>query len=47
MNALHGSRVRNNSHFAHASFVATFEAEDIGHRGPCVVQGPVDGCFLV
>jgi hypothetical protein len=25
------SRVRNNSHFAHASFVATFEPKDIGH----------------
>jgi hypothetical protein len=25
------SRVRNNSHFAHAAFVATFELEDIGH----------------
>jgi hypothetical protein len=25
------SRVRNNSHFSHASFVATFEPEDIGH----------------
>jgi hypothetical protein len=25
------SRVRNNSHFAHAAFVATFEPEDIGH----------------
>jgi hypothetical protein len=24
------SRVRNNSHFAHAAFVATFEAKDIG-----------------
>jgi hypothetical protein len=25
------SRVRNNSHFAHAAFVATFEPEDIRH----------------
>jgi hypothetical protein len=25
------SRVRNNSHFAHATFVATFEPNDIGH----------------
>jgi hypothetical protein len=25
------SRVRNNSHFSHASFVATFELKDIGH----------------
>jgi hypothetical protein len=25
------SRVRNNSHFAHAAFVATFEPKDIGH----------------
>jgi hypothetical protein len=25
------SRVRNNSHFAHAVFVATFEPKDIGH----------------
>jgi hypothetical protein len=25
------SRVRNNSHFAHATFVATFEPKDIGH----------------
>jgi hypothetical protein len=25
------SRVRNNSHFAHAIFVATFEPKDIGH----------------
>jgi hypothetical protein len=25
------SRVRNNSHFAHAAFVATFETKDIGH----------------
>jgi transposase InsO family protein len=25
------SRVRNNSHFAHAAFVATFEPNDIGH----------------
>jgi hypothetical protein len=25
------SRVRNNSHFAHAAFVATFEQKDIGH----------------
>jgi hypothetical protein len=25
------SRVQNNSHFAHVSFVATFEAKDIGH----------------
>jgi hypothetical protein len=25
------SRVRNNSHFAHAAFVATFEHKDIGH----------------
>jgi hypothetical protein len=25
------SRVRNISHFAHAAFVATFEAKDIGH----------------
>jgi hypothetical protein len=25
------SRVRNNSHFDHASFVATFEHKDIGH----------------
>jgi hypothetical protein len=25
------SRVRNNSHFAHAAFVATFECKDIGH----------------
>jgi hypothetical protein len=25
------SRVQNNSHFAHAAFVATFEPEDIGH----------------
>jgi hypothetical protein len=25
------SRVRNNSHFAHARFVATFEPKDIGH----------------
>jgi hypothetical protein len=25
------SRVRNNSHSAHAAFVATFEAKDIGH----------------
>jgi hypothetical protein len=24
-------RVRNNSHFAHAAFVATFEPKDIGH----------------
>jgi hypothetical protein len=24
-------RVRNNSHFAHAAFVATFEAKDIRH----------------
>jgi hypothetical protein len=26
------SRVRNNSHFAHAAFVATFEPKDIGHK---------------
>jgi hypothetical protein len=26
-----GSRVWNNSHFAHAAFVATFEPKDIGH----------------
>jgi hypothetical protein len=26
-----GSRVRNNSHFAHAAFVATFDPKDIGH----------------
>jgi hypothetical protein len=26
------SRVRNNSHFAHAAFVATFEPKDIGHE---------------
>jgi hypothetical protein len=26
-----GSRVRNNSHFVHAVFVATFEPKDIGH----------------
>jgi hypothetical protein len=25
------SRVRNNSHFAHAAFVATFEPKDIRH----------------
>jgi hypothetical protein len=25
------SRVRNNSHFAHVAFVATFEPIDIGH----------------
>jgi hypothetical protein len=25
------SRVRNNSHFSHAAFVATFEPKDIGH----------------
>jgi hypothetical protein len=25
------SRVRSNSHFAHAAFVATFEPKDIGH----------------
>jgi hypothetical protein len=25
------SRVRKNSHFAHAAFVATFEPKDIGH----------------
>jgi hypothetical protein len=25
------SRVRNNCHFAHAAFVATFEPKDIGH----------------
>jgi hypothetical protein len=25
------SRVRNNSHFAHAAFIATFEPKDIGH----------------
>jgi hypothetical protein len=25
------SRVWNNSHFAHAAFVATFETKDIGH----------------
>jgi hypothetical protein len=25
------SRVRNNSHFAHAAFVATFEPKDIEH----------------
>jgi hypothetical protein len=25
------SRVRNNSHFAHAAFVVTFEPKDIGH----------------
>jgi hypothetical protein len=25
------SRVRNNSHFTHAAFVATFEPKDIGH----------------
>jgi hypothetical protein len=25
------SRVQNNSHFAHAAFVATFEPKDIGH----------------
>jgi hypothetical protein len=25
------SRVRNNSHFAHTAFVATFEPKDIGH----------------
>jgi hypothetical protein len=25
------SRVWNNSHFAHAAFVATFEPKDIGH----------------
>jgi hypothetical protein len=25
------SRVRNNSHFAHAAFVATFDPKDIGH----------------
>jgi hypothetical protein len=25
------SRFRNNSHFAHAAFVATFEPKDIGH----------------
>jgi hypothetical protein len=25
------SRARNNSHFAHAAFVATFEPKDIGH----------------
>jgi hypothetical protein len=25
------SRVRNNSHFAHVAFVATFESKDIGH----------------
>jgi hypothetical protein len=25
------SRVRNNSHFARATFVATFEPKDIGH----------------
>jgi hypothetical protein len=25
------SRVRNNSHFAHAAFVSTFEPKDIGH----------------
>jgi hypothetical protein len=25
------SRVRNNSHFAHAAFVATFEPKNIGH----------------
>jgi hypothetical protein len=26
-----GSRVRNNSHFVHAAFVATFETKNIGH----------------
>jgi hypothetical protein len=25
------SRFQNNSHFAHATFVATFEPKDIGH----------------
>jgi hypothetical protein len=25
------SRVRDNSHFAHAAFIATFEPKDIGH----------------
>jgi hypothetical protein len=25
------SRVQNNSHFAHAAFVATFDPNDIGH----------------
>jgi hypothetical protein len=25
------SRVRSNSHFTHAAFVATFEPKDIGH----------------
>jgi hypothetical protein len=25
------SRVQNNSHFAHAAFIATFEPKDIGH----------------
>jgi hypothetical protein len=25
------SRVQNNSHFAHATFVATFEPKDFGH----------------
>jgi hypothetical protein len=25
------SRVRNNSHFSHAAFIATFEPKDIGH----------------
>jgi hypothetical protein len=25
------SRVQNNSHFAHATFAATFEPKDIGH----------------
>jgi uncharacterized FAD-dependent dehydrogenase len=28
------SRVRNNSHFAYAAFVATFEPKDIGHALP-------------
>jgi hypothetical protein len=28
------SRVRKNSHFAHAAFVATFEPKDIGHALP-------------
>jgi hypothetical protein len=26
------SRSRNDSHFAHATFVATFETKDIGHK---------------
>jgi hypothetical protein len=31
MNAITRLRVQNNSHFAHAAFVATFEPKDMGH----------------